>query len=402
MTVPQVQALSGEWKDRLDLSLRETGELYEDALDVGRGAHAGAIRAALEDLGASGVFCVQDVPTVVIVELSEYDRRRVVDLHGALWNQGLATMLLVLSGDTVRAFSLARTPVAEESAFDRRCLIRQLDAVRDALTIRNLIYGVESGRLWKEHSEFFRPGDRIDQVLLNNLTAAHEALRKKGLSAAGAQALLIQTMFIAYLEDRGIIGPEYVLEATGGAADTFGALLEGTNARGVYRLFGSLREEFNGDLFVAPCAFDAKAPREQVLGAHLVTLARFRSGYEEMLPDGGSQLRFWGYNFKYIPIELVSAVYDRFLGAWKAERRTHGAYYTPMFLADTAIGALWDVLPDETKAHGRFLDPACGSGVFLVTVLPAALRALAADASLADHPVGQSVGDGVQIARSRH
>ena len=359
-------ALSTAWKDRLDLSLRGASELYEDPGDVGRSPHAGVIRATLEDLGASGVFCVQDVPTVVIVELADYDRRRVVDLHGALWNQGLATLLLVLSADTVRAFSLARTPVSDEGSFDARCLVRQLDAVTDALAVRNLIYAAESGRLWQEHTEFFRPAERIDQVLLDNLTVAHEALQSDGLSAAGAQALLMQTMFIAYLEDRGIIRPEYVQEATNGAANTFVGLLESTDTSGFYGLFARLRKHFNGDLFVAPCAFEAKGPRDRVLRTHLAILARFRSGYEEMRPDRGGQLRFWGYNFKYIPIELVSAVYDRFLGQRKVEQQARGAYYTPMFLADTVIGSLWDVLPDRTKIHGSCLDPACGSGVFLV------------------------------------
>ena len=359
-------ALSTEWKDRLDLSLRGASELYEDPGDVGQSPHAGAIRATLEDLGASGVFCVQDVPTVVIVELADYDRRRVVDLHGALWNQGLATLLLVLSADTVRAFSLARTPVSDEGVFDARCLVRQLDAVTDALAVRNLIYAAESGRLWQEHAEFFRSAERIDQVLLGNLTVAHEGLQSDGLSAAGAQALLMQTMFIAYLEDRGIIRSEYVLEATNGAANTFVGLLESTDTSGFYGLFARLRRHFNGDLFVAPCAFEAKGPHDRVLRTHLAILARFRSGYEEMRPDRGGQLRFWGYNFKYIPIELVSAVYDRFLGQREVAQRMRGAYYTPMFLADTVIGSLWDVLPDRTKTHGSCLDPACGSGVFLV------------------------------------
>ena len=359
-------ALSTEWKDRLDLTLRGASELYEDPGDVGRSPHAGAIRATLEDLGASGVFCVQDVPTVVIVELADYDRRRVVDLHGALWNQGLATLLLVLSADTVRAFSLARTPVSDEGFFNARCLVRQLDAVTDALAVRNLIYAAESGRLWQEHAEFFRSAERIDQVLLDNLTVAHEGLQSDGLSAAGAQALLMQTMFIAYLEDRGIIQPEHVLEATSGVSNTFVSLLESTDTNGFYGLFARLRKHFNGDLFVAPCAFDAKDPRDRVRRTHLARLARFRSGYEEMRPDRGGQLRFWGYNFKYIPIELVSAVYDRFLGQRKVEQQTRGAYYTPMFLADTVVGSLWDVLPDRTKTHGSCLDPACGSGVFLV------------------------------------
>ena len=365
MTVLQPQALSGEWKDRLGLSLRGPEELYEDAGNVSRSPHAGAIRTALDGLGASAVFCVQDVPTVVIAELAEFDRKRVLDLHGALWNQGLATLLLVLTGDVMRAYSLARKPVSDESTLDDRCLVRELDAATEALAVKNLIYAVESGRLWAEHTDRFQPGERIDQVLLNNLTVAHETLRSDGLSTAGGQALLMQTMFIAYLEDRGIIRPAYILEATGGVVDTFGDLLVAEDTKGLYRLFRMLRKHFNGDLFFAPCAFDANAPRERVLRTHLATLARFRGGFEEMRAEGG-QLRFWGYNFKYIPIELVSAVYDRFLGERQAERRKQGAYYTPMFLADTVIVSLWDVLPERTKTDGTCLDPACGSGVFLV------------------------------------
>jgi hypothetical protein len=59
-------------------------------------------------------------------------------------------------------------------------------------------------------------------------------------------------------------------------------------------------------------------------------------------------------------------VYDRFLGEREKERRESGAYYTPMFLADTVVSQLWEMLPAEVRSSGRFLDPACGSGIFLV------------------------------------
>ncbi len=357
--------LSAEWKDRLDLSNREIPELYEDAAVVGRNPHANAIRMALADLGASAVLCVQGVPTVVIVVLEEYKRERVLALHGALWNQGLAALLLVLSGDTIRAFSLARIPYSDAREFDSRCLVRELDAVSDGLAIKDFIYGAESGRLWEHHAGYFRASERIDQVLLDNISASHAALCEDGLSGDAAQALLIQAMFVAYLEDRQIIGREYFRAASNGATETFLGLLESTSAAGLYRLFDSLRTDFNGDLFVAPCSFDARGFRPRVVRDHLQILARFRAGREVMGETGG-QLRFWGYDFKFIPIELISAVYDRFLGALKPQRRARGAYYTPMFLADTVISALWDTLPASAKANGRFLDPACGSGVFLV------------------------------------
>ena len=365
MNSVRAEPLSVKWKDRLDLSNRDIPELYEDPVAVGRSPHANAIRMTLADLGASAVFCVQGVPTVVIIVLEEYESEHVIALHGALWNQGLASLLLVLSGNTIRAFSLARIPYSDDGEFDRRCLVGELDAIADGLAVKDLIYGAESGRLWEHHSAHFKVSERIDQVLLDNLSASHARLCGDGLSGDAAQALLIQTMFIAYLEDRKIIGPEYLRDTSGGASETFLGLLESTDAMGLYRLFDSLREDFNGDLFVAPCSFNAEGPQPRVVSTHMQSLARFRDGREVIGADGG-QLRFWGYNFKYIPIELISAVYDRFLGTQKVQRRVRGAYYTPMFLADTVISALWDTLPASSKSKGQFLDPACGSGVFLV------------------------------------
>ncbi len=357
--------LTAKWKDSLDLSNREIPELHENPEFVGHGLHANAIRSALEDLGASAVFCVQSVPATVLVELDEYDRETVHALHGELWNQGLATLLLVISGNTVRTFSLARIPCSDVREFHDRCLVQQLDAFADARVIKNLIHGVESGRLWQCHAKHFKANETVGQVLLDNLSASHSSLCKDGLSSDAAQALLMQTMFIACLEDRNIVGPEYFRAASEENADTLLELLKEPSAVGLYRLFEALRRDFNDDLFIAPCSFETDAPKDTLLPEHLQTLARFRDG-REVLGEVGGQSRFLGYNFKRIPIELMSAVCDRFLGASKEKQRLKGAYYTPAHLADSAISALWDTVTDSIRAKGVFLDPACGSGVFLV------------------------------------
>ena len=366
MRMACAQPLPEKWKDRLDLAARAVPEFYEDADTVGQSAHANAIRLALAELSASAVICVQNVPTVIIVVLDEFDRDQVINLHGALWNQGLATLLLVITGDTLKAFSLARIPYRDGSEFDERCLIDTLDATTDALAVEGIIYGAESGRLWEHHSESFKASERIDQFLLNNLTVSYQLLRKDDLYADAAQALLVQVMFIAYLEHREIIQSEYFKEASNGNSASLLEILESSNPTELNRLFKILRNDFQGDLFVAPCSFDPNDIPPPVLSTHLKTLARFLSGRVEMEESGGQLRIFWGYNFKYIPIELISAVYDRFLGERTAERKSRGAYYTPMFLADTVIAALWDKLPPQTHAKGQFLDPACGSGVFLV------------------------------------
>jgi hypothetical protein len=98
------------WKERLGLENRGVPEFYESATMVADTPHALAIRAALDELGLSGIFCVQGVPTIAILNMAVYDAERVVDLHGALWNQGLASLLLVTAGDVLRIYSLARKP----------------------------------------------------------------------------------------------------------------------------------------------------------------------------------------------------------------------------------------------------------------------------------------------------
>ena len=365
MPVIQSKQLASEWKVRLNLSARGIPDLYENADDVGSTPHAAAIRTTLEELGAAAVFCIQGVPTIAILSVDEYDRKAIVDLHAALWNQGLSSLLLVISGDTVRAFSLARIPHSGENHdFDDRCLVQELNSVSHAFMLKDIIYGVESGRFWEENASFFPSEERIDHVLLDNLTTSHKLLCRT-LSFDAAQALLVQAMFIAYLEDREIIRDEYFLSASDGMANSFPSLLRSGNVRFFEKLFKNLREDFNGNLFVAPCSFDEGVQHPRVSPEHLKILMRFRSGREEMHGDAG-QYRFWGYNFKYMPIELISAVYDRFLGENREEQRERGAYYTPMFLADTVISQVWNTISPAIRDKGCFLDPACGSGIFLV------------------------------------
>ena len=360
------KTLTPEWKTRLGLAHRHSPELYESAEAVSDVPHAPAIRTALTDMGISAIFCVQGVPTVAILEADDYDRGRIIDLHGKLWNQGLASLLLVIAEDSLRPFSLVRTPFRyPDDAFEEHCLIDHLSLASEVLRFQDLIYGAESGRLWNDYSKFFPPKERIDHVLLNNLTVSHDLMQDAGLAPDAAQALLIQAMFIGYLEAREIVTPAYFAAISEKSAENFAALLETGDVDLFRSFFRMLHKDFNGDLFVAPCSFEPMGDSSDVTPNHLTILARFLSGREEMAHSGG-QLRFWGYDFRYIPIELVSAVYDRFLGDRDDDRRADGAYYTPTFLADTVVSQAWEMLPDEARTTGNFLDPACGSGIFLV------------------------------------
>ena len=106
---------------------------------------------------------------------------------------------------------------------------------------------------------------------------------------------------------------------------------------------------------------DLDAEARHVRVQHLDILNHFFRGTD---PHTGQQT-FWPYEFGIIPIETISAIYEHFLkAAGEQEKKDAGAFYTPRFLAelvlDQALAGVNDLLGK------RFLDPACGSGIFLV------------------------------------
>ena len=354
------------WKDVLELHGRTAPELYERGQVVKNSPYAEEIRKAMDELDLTAMFCVENVPQVAVLEQDEYDSDQILEVHAALWNQGLASILVVVGSDSIRVFSLARAPGSGDlQQFEKQCLIEAIDATAATISLKDYIYGVESGRLWHEKSEYFNPKERIDSVLLANLTTAHGLLTNMELSDEEAQAILMQIMFIAYLEDREITTSSFFENVSEGRQSSLSDILASGDANLLARLFNQLRQDFNGDLFIAPCSFDNPKHPRRLNAKTMNILHRFREGREEMTEKGG-QLRFWEYNFKFIPVELISAVYDQFLGHDKDTRHKTGAYYTPMLLVDTVISSVWDNIDDRVKAQGTVLDPACGSGIFLV------------------------------------
>ncbi len=92
-----------------------------------------------------------------------------------------------------------------------------------------------------------------------------------------------------------------------------------------------------------------------------------------------------GYNFADIKVEILGSAYERFLGKVlrpqgrgatieeKPEvRKAGGVYYTPRYIVDyiveQTVGRQLEGKSLKEAAQLRFLDPACGSGSFLIRV----------------------------------
>ncbi|MGA8029254.1 MAG: N-6 DNA methylase [Bryobacteraceae bacterium] len=333
-------------------------------------AHAGAMRAGFA-VGVSAYLSIGTVPTVAFLISDDFEQNEIDRVHKALWNQGLASLLVVLATNVVRVYSLWRRPVAREGQPTRgrdKRLVEVLELTSDALAAlrgAELINSVESGRYFEQHGDAFDKRSRVDTTLLENLRMTHKLLFKEGLSADASRALLLQTIFIAYLEDRGIIEPEYYEAALSGEnVDSWAAVLERRDVPLLDLLFAALRKSFNGDIFHAPSSFDPDMPSAPLAPDHLGVLATFRSGLVRLESGQG---RFWPYSFEFIPVELISAIYDRFLNDSDEQRRAIGAYYTPRFVADLTVDLAWQEIGQRIDQEPlRILDPACGSAIFLV------------------------------------
>lgn len=107
------------------------------------------------------------------------------------------------------------------------------------------------------------------------------------------------------------------------------------------------------------------------------------------------------YLFAYIPVEILGTIYERFLGKVvrpqgrgvtieeKPEvRKAGGVYYTPRYIVEYIVAQTVEKLLAEKKPEAtlklRFLDPACGSGSFLIRVFEAVCEYW--QQYLTDHP----------------
>jgi len=230
--------------------------------------------------------------------------------------------------------------------------------------------------LARKYPDRFRHNQRADFTLLDNLKAVRDRLtqgdsKRPTLATDIVHDLLARLIFVQFLFQRQDSQGRSALDAAfllrlhkegrlRGRHANLGSVLR--DHADTYALFRFLDQRFNGDLFPGK-----DLPNEQrdqawakemveVRQAHLNFLADFVAG-ELHLPS--SQLALWPlYAFDAIPLEFVSSIYEAFV------HKRNDTVYTPVSLVDFLLDG---VLPwDGEDWDLRILDPACGSGVFLV------------------------------------
>jgi hypothetical protein len=356
-----------DWRIDFGLDERQPPHFYSsvDQLDgsAGKAPHSHTLRRAFDQLGIEGVLCQERSPVIYFRQVRKIDPANIITLHRSFWNQGIAPILVIITPDEAHVYSGLIPPEDAPSATGQGPgFVEKLDRVQDRL--RSFLLSVETGEYYRAHRHSFDPRKRVDRDLLRNLDATRQKLNHVQAAQLEHQvldALLCRLVFTCYLFDRGIIDSAYIKELHINDAEHLRNILakhRRADAKvDLYRLFSKLGNDFNGDLFTA----NLEAESRQINVAHLDIIADFFHGADVQK----GQLAFWPYDFSFIPIETISTIYEHFLkAAGKAQKKEAGAFYTPRFLAEFVLDV---ALEGETSLlDKRFLDPACGSGIFLV------------------------------------
>jgi hypothetical protein len=180
--------------------------------------------------------------------------------------------------------------------------------------------------------------------------------------------IIIQSILIKYLEDKkddkakNLFGNKYFPQF--GNSQSFIDVLR--NGKFV-DLLEKLHFDFNGNLF----AWD-EFEKDIIKECDLNILANALEG--KSYSDGQTVFEYIKlYEFNYIPVELISRLYEEFLAGnntddTKKNKQNEGIFYTPSHLARLLVDEAMPLKSyNEIDLNTyKVLDPACGSGIFLV------------------------------------
>ncbi len=343
-------------------------EFYSSKSDLERRGnpltYAHLMRRAWEEMGLNGILCVDQKPAVYFKEVNRIDSASTRTLHKLFWNQGTAPLLVLISPKEVQIFSGLAFPSKEgEDPKDGARLVEILSRATEAVQISDFVKRVQTGHYYLDKQKHFDSTCSVDQYLLRNLRDTCEALVNLKLKRAHVHSLIGKIIFTCYLTDRKIINGKQFRQAGAEGVNNLRELFSKYSSDKaiplLFQLFNILHQKLNGSMF-------SELPNgleKQFSKKHLQILQQFLNGEE--ISKGQMTFGFWVYDFSVIPIETISAIYEDFLASENEdEQRRKGAYFTPRHLAEMVVDVAvegWNSLLEK-----RFLDPACGSGIFLV------------------------------------
>jgi hypothetical protein len=294
-------------------------------------------------------FCFDNKPIILFFYNPDNKQR----LHEAIWNFNECPIAIIVENDVVDIFNGFKYLKDEK-------LLERLGGVEKLTDFT--YFDLVTGKTWEQYKEQFDYKNRVDYHLLQNIKAARKVLvEQPRLNPKIANAIIGKCIFVRYLIDRKV-KMKFDSKLRPWSNHEFCELL--TREKEVEQFFNYLEDNergFNGDLFPLNSDEYRKISNEDYL-----VIKRLLQG-EDIEKNQPSLFEF--YDFSIIPIEFISNVYELFIGQENQEKA--GAYYTPLFLVDYILKETVEKKLTRKGAdyNCKVLDPACGSGIFLVETL---------------------------------
>jgi Eco57I restriction-modification methylase len=326
------------------------------------------MRRAFQSMALDGIFCIEGKPTVYLKNFpSSLNRSQINELHKKFWNQSIATILILQDPQMLYIFSGMVKPDddIEKPIKDHEAFIKKLNRVSDTLEQYKLFERITTGEYYRSRPEKFNHKGTVDHYLIHQLTDLSDQLAHKDTIEYRRKinSFVGRLIFTCYLIDREIISLNDYNILSEKKIKSLLDLFELNSISKIRQcltiLFTALKKDFNGSMFEE----DFESELSMLTRRDLIPLLQFLQGQK----IGSSQLGFWAYDFSVIPVETISAIYEALLGIENpADKRSKGAFYTPRHLAEMVVDEAVSGL--STLLDKTFLDPSCGSGIFLVTL----------------------------------
>ena len=344
-------------------------------------------------VGADSIFFVDRDPVVVFAKSVDTTPDALRMLYECIWCMARPQLLFLATPGELSAFDLTKPPPEpHEEIADSDRLIAVANSVADVQSKLGAYHRerIETGAAFGE--DRFRDSlNRSDRALIRDLKTVRQQLtavttRAKSPELRHLHSLIGRAIFIRYLEDREILLPAY-FEKIAARRKRWAQILEQPpstpaldprfaelrflrvllDKEFTYAIFEALAQDFNGDIF--PIDDDE---RDCIQKEHLDRLRGFLIGST----SDQESLFFFAYRFDIIPIELISTIYEEFYNERAGSGGNQGSHYTPPTLVEYVLEQT--LTPEVLERKPRVIDPACGSGIFLVESFRRMVRHLCA------------------------
>lgn len=317
------------------------------------------LKDALRKIAPKYIFCINDEPLMLFFDGNRQEDFEI--LQKQIWNFNQSAAIFIHDGEQWIV----------KNGFNFLNARKELETIASESdnSISDFEYfKIITGESWQEYAVKFKQSNRVDYYLLNNIDSVRTILTDKNLGNLPAQTanfLIGRVIFIRYLIDREVELNKYGITEK---EDFYNVLDDKDKA---YAFFQQVKDDFNGNLFPLTYKVEGVEIQEKniVNTFHLSKIKELLLG-SHLNKNGSHQTSLFDiYDFSIIPIEFISNVYEKFIGITK--QADSGAYYTPLFLIDyiqkETVSKYFK--SNHTEYNCKVLDPACGSGIFLVETL---------------------------------